>query len=143
MAVALLAIRPSRWLTTTESTPHVGVVQLLLVFLISVWAGFIVLDGMTYLLMALVLSVGFDVISANAAKAAIAVVIASVSLAILAADGDVDWAAAAPLSTGAVIGGFLAARLALKPAAARWIYRLLVAIIVGEFVQLMLAGLRL
>jgi uncharacterized membrane protein YfcA len=55
----------------------------------------------------------------------------------------VDWAAAAPLSTGAVIGGSLAARLALKPAAARWIYRLLVAVIVGEFVQLMLAGLRL
>jgi uncharacterized membrane protein YfcA len=28
VAVALLAIRPSRWLTSTESTPHVGVVQL-------------------------------------------------------------------------------------------------------------------
>ncbi|HCA53315.1 MAG TPA: hypothetical protein DEP24_10895 [Mycobacterium sp.] len=62
---------------------------------------------------------------------------------ILAADGDVNWAAAAPLSTGAVLGGLLAARLSLKPAIARWIYRLMVLIIVGELVQLMLAGLRL
>ena len=143
VAVALLAVRPARWLTTSESTPRVGPAQLLLIFLISVWAGFIVLDGMTYLLLALVLSVRFDVISANAAKSAIAVVIASVSLAVLAAGGNVDWDAATPLSIGAVLGGLLAARLALKPAAARWIYRLLVLIIVGELVQLMFAGLRL
>lgn len=142
VAVALLAIRPSRWLAASESVPHVGFTQLLLIFLISVWAGFIVLDGLTYLLMALVLSVGFDVTSANAAKAAIAVVIASVSLVVLAADGNVDWAAAAPLSIGAVLGGLFAARLALHPAAARWIYRLLVIIIVGELAQLILAGMR-
>lgn len=143
VAVALLAIRPSRWLTVPESVPHVGFIQLVLIFLISVWAGFIVLDGLTYLLMALVLSVGLDVTSANAAKAAIAVVIASVSLVLLAAGGNVDWAAATPLSVGAVLGGLLAARLALHPAASRWIYRLLVLIIVGELAQLLLAGMRL
>jgi uncharacterized membrane protein YfcA len=98
---------------------------------------------MTYLLMALVLSVRLDVISANAAKAALAVAIASVSLVVLAAGGNVDWMAAAPLSIGAVIGGLLAARLALKPAMARWIYRLLVLIIVGQVAQLVLADMRL
>lgn len=143
VALALLAIKPSRWLTGTGSQPHTGPMQLLLIFAISIWAGFIVLDGMTYLLMALVLSVGFDVISANAAKAAIGVVIASVSLAVLAAGGNVDWSAATPLAFGAVLGGLIAARLALHPAAARWIYRLLVVIIVGEVAQLALAGLRL
>jgi uncharacterized membrane protein YfcA len=143
VALALLAIRPSRWLTTQEAEPHVGPLQLLWIFLISVWAGFIVLDGLTYLLMALVLSVGLDVTSANAAKTAIAVVIASVSLVVLAADGDVDWVAATPLSIGAVLGGLFAARLALHPAAARWIYRLLVLIIAGELAQLILAGMRL
>lgn len=143
VALALLAIRPSRWLTTQGAEPHVGPVQLLWIFLISVWAGFIVLDGMTYLLLALVLSVGLDVISANAAKAAISVVIASVSLVVLAAGGNVDWAAATPLSLGAVVGGLFAARLALNPAMARWVYRLLVFIIVGEVAQLVLAGLRM
>lgn len=143
VAVALLVVRPSRWLTASESVPRVGFTQLMLIFLISVWAGFIVLDGLTYLLMALVLSVGLDVTSANAAKAAIAVVIASVSLVVLAAGGNVDWAAATPLSVGAVLGALIAARLALHPAAARWIYRLLVLIIVGEVVQLAIAALRM
>lgn len=146
VALAVLAIRPSRWLMTQGAEPHVGPLQLLWIFLISTWAGFIVLDGMTYLLLALVLSVGFDVIAANAAnaaKAAIAVVIASVSLVVLAIGGNVDWVAATPLSVGAVFGGLLAARLALNPAMARWIYRLLVFIIVGEVAQLILAGTRL
>ena len=143
VALALLAIRPSRWLTTQGAEPHVGPLQLLWIFLISIWAGFIVLDAMTYLLLALVLSVGFDVVSANAAKAAIAAVIAAVSLVVLAVGGNVDWVAATPLSVGAVLGGLLAARLALNPAMARWIYRLLVFIIVGEVAQLALAGFRM
>lgn len=143
IALALLAIRPARWLTVSGSDPRVGPVQLLLIFLISIWAGFIVLDGLTYLLMALVLSVGFDVTAANAAKAAIAVTITSVSLVVLAVGGYVDWAAATPLSIGAVLGGLFAARLARNPAAARWVYRLLVLMIVGEVAQLALAGMRM
>ena len=144
VALALLAIKPAHWLTTAQdSRPHVGPMQMVLIFAVSVWAGFIVLDGMTYLLFALVLSVGFDVVSANAAKTAIAVVIASVSLVVLAIGGNVDWAAATPLSLGAVFGGLVAARLALNPAVARWIYRLLVLIIVGEVGQLALAGMRM
>lgn len=143
VALALLAVKPSRWLAVSRAAPRVGPVQVLLILLISIWSGFIVLDGMTYLLMALVLSVGLDVMSANAAKAAIATVIAAVSLVVLAADGSVDWVAATSLALGAVVGGLFAARLALHPAAARWIYRLLVLIIVGEVVQLVLTGLRL
>lgn len=62
---------------------------------------------------------------------------------VLSVGGNVDWAAATPLSIGAVLGGLLAARLALSlPAAARWIYRLLVLTIVGEVAQLVFAGKR-
>lgn len=143
IALMLLAIKPSRWLKDSPSEPRVGPVQLTLIFVISIWAGFIVLDGMTYLLMALVLSVGLDLISANAAKAAIAAVIASVSLVVLAVGHNVDWIRATPLSVGAVLGGLIAARLAVHPAAARWIYRLLVLIIVGEVAQLVLAAARM
>jgi uncharacterized membrane protein YfcA len=142
VALALLAIKPSRWLSDSPAEPRVGPTQLVLIFAIGIWAGFIVLDGMTYLLMALVLSVRLDVVSANAAKSAIAVAIASVSLVVLAAGGNVDWAAATPLSIGAVLGGLLAAHVALRPSTARWVYRLLVLIIAGEFVQLALAGMR-
>ncbi len=41
-------------------------------FLVGFGAGFIELDGMTYLLMLLVLSVGLNITAANAAKALIA-----------------------------------------------------------------------
>jgi len=47
------------------------------------------------------------------------------------------------MAVGAVLGGLLAARIAVHPGAARWIYRLLVLIIVGECVQLALASLRM
>lgn len=143
VALSLLTIKPSRWLSQAGLQPHVGPIQLLWIFVISIWAGFIVLDGMTYLLMALVLSVGLDVISANAAKAVIATVIAAVSLVVLAAGRNVEWVSAAPLAVGAVLGGLFAARIAMHPAAVRWIYRLLVLIIVGECAQLALASLRM
>lgn len=143
VALGLLAIKPSRWLTGSDAEPQVGPVQLFLIFLIGIWAGFIVLDSMTYLLLALVLSVGLSVTAANAAKAVISVAMATVSLVVLVAGGNVEWAAAAPLSVGAAVGAVFAARLALHPSAARWIYRLLVLIIVGEIVQLVLTGFRL
>lgn len=53
-----------------------------------------------------------------------------------------DWVAATPLSVGAVVGGVGAARLAVLPGAAKWIYRLIVLVVLGEVVQLGLAGLR-
>ena len=59
----------------------------------------------------------------------------------LAAGGHVEWGAAAVLSIGALTGALIAARLALVPGAARWIYRLIVAILVGELVHLAYAGL--
>lgn len=143
IAVLLLLIRPARWLKPTGADPRIGAVQLFLTFLVGVWAGFIVLDGLTYLLFVLVLSVGMDIVTANAAKVAIGAAIAAVSLPVLVAGGHVDWVAAAPLSVGAVVGGVLAARLAVLPGAAKWIYRLIVVIVLGEVAQLGLASLRM
>jgi len=143
IALALLSVRPARWLAPQESDPLVGPIQMMLIFMVGVWAGFIVLDGMTYLLFVLVLSVGMDLVAANAAKAAVGTAIAAVSLPVLAVGGQVDWVAAAPLSVGAVAGALIAARLATLPGAGKWVYRLIVVVVVGEVAQLALAGLRL
>ena len=143
VALALLVIRPSRWVEPGSVEPRVGPLQLALVFLIGIWIGFIVLDGGTYLLVLLVLSARFDLLGANAAKAAIMAGTSAVSLPVLAAGHHVQWTAAAVLATGALVGGLLAARVALFPGAARWIYRLIVVILVGELAQLAVAGLRM
>ena len=117
VALALMVIRPARWVNATGDNPRVGPLQLGLVFLIGIWTGFIILDGGTYLLILLVLSVGFSVLGANAAKAV--------------------------MSVGALTGGLIAARVAMIPGVARWVYRLIVLILVGELGQLVLGGLRM
>lgn len=143
VAVVLLGVRPTRWLAARPDEPRVGPTQLTLIFLVGVWAGFIVLDGLTYLLFVLVMSVRMDIVSANAAKVAIATAIAAVSLPVLAVGGHVDWPAAVPLSLGAVVGGLVAARLAVLPGVGPWIYRLIVLVVLAEVVQLALAAARL
>lgn len=142
VALVLLLIRPSRWVNATGDHPRVGPVQLVLVFLIGIWTGFIVLDGGTYLLLLLVFSVGFSVLGANAAKAAIMATIAAVTLPVLAVGDHVDWGAAGVMSVGSLAGGLLAARVARVPGAARWVYRLIVVILIGELGHLILGALR-
>ncbi len=140
VALALMLIRPSRWVEPAFVSPRVGPLQLALVFLIGIWTGFIILDGGTYLLILLVLSVRFDVLSANAAKAAIMLSVAAVTLPVLAIGHHVEWGSAAVMSAGALSGGLLAARVAMIPGVARWIYRLIVVILIGELAHLALRG---
>ena len=116
VALALMVIRPARWVNATGDNPRVGPLQLGLVFLIGIWTGFIILDGGTYLPILLVLSVGFSVLGATAK---------------------------AVMSVGALTGGLIAARVAMIPGVARWVYRLIVLILVGELGQLVLGGLRM
>lgn len=141
VALALMVIRPARWVNATGENPRVGPLQLILVFLIGIWTGFIILDGGTYLLILLVLSVGFSVLGANAAKAAIMCTIAAVTLPVLAIGHHIEWGSAAVMSVGALAGGLIAARVAMRPGAARWVYRLIVLILIGELAHLAIAGL--
>ncbi|MGI9125342.1 MAG: sulfite exporter TauE/SafE family protein [Mycobacterium sp.] len=136
VALVLLVIRPSRWVNATGESPHVGPAQLAMVFLIGIWTGFIVLDGGTYLIILFVLSVGMDLLGANAAKAVIMASIAAVTLPVLAAGHHVDWWAAAVMAAGAVVGGLAGARVALIPGVAPWVYRLIVLILAGELAHL-------
>lgn len=142
IALVMLLIRPSRWVNATGDNPRVGPVQLVLVFIIGIWTGFIVLDGGTYLLLLLVFSVGFSVLGANAAKSAIMATIAAVTLPVLAVGHHIEWGAAGVMSVGALAGGLLAARVAMVPGAARWVYRLIVVILIGELGHLAFGGLR-
>ena len=82
----------------------------------------------------------FDVLSANAAKAAIMLSVAAVTLPVLAIGHHVEWGSAAVMSAGALSGGLLAARVAMIPGVARWIYRLIVVILIGELAHLALRG---
>lgn len=113
-----------------------GAREFLWFLLIGGWVGFIVLDGATYLLLALVLAVGLPLLGANAIKSVALVPTSVVALALFAAKGNLHWEIGAAMGLGSIAGGLLGVRLAVSEGAKRWIFRLLVLVIVAELVHL-------
>ena len=118
--------------------PRFGAREAAIFFGIGVWLGFIVLDGATYLLLALVLAVGLPLVKANALKNAALVPTTVVAMAVFALKGNVDWGVGAAMALGSVAGGLVGAAWATSPAGRRWVFRLLVAVIVVELGHLSL-----
>ncbi len=103
---------------------------------IGIWLGFIVLDGATYMLLALVLAVRLPLLHANALKTLALVPTTLIALGLFAADGAVDWGMGASMGVGSVAGGALGAGLAASVKGKTWIFRLLVVVIAAELVHL-------
>ncbi len=122
--------------SATSGSVRYGPREFLLFAGIGVWLGFIVLDGATYLLLALTLVVGLPLIQANAIKSAVLVPATAVAMIVFAANGNINWTLGAFLGVGSIIGGFLGARLATSPQARTWVFRLLVVVILAELVHL-------
>ena len=105
---------------------------------IGVWLGFIVLDGATYMLLALTLAVGLPLVHANAVKSAALVPTTIIAMVVFAYRGNVDWTLGAVMGAGSLAGGILGAQLATSPQARKWVFLLLVVVISAELVHLAL-----
>ncbi|CAN5297677.1 sulfite exporter TauE/SafE family protein [soil metagenome] len=116
--------------------PRYGAREFLIFLGIGAWLGFIVLDGATYLLLALTMAVGLNLTHANAVKTAALVPVTMVAMLMFAYNGNVDWKIGAFMGAGSVVGGLLGARLATSPSARKWVYMLLVIVISGELLHL-------
>jgi uncharacterized membrane protein YfcA len=103
---------------------------------IGLWLGFIVLDGATYMLLALTLAVGLPLVQANAIKSAALVPVTIIAMVVFAYKGHVDWTLGAFMGLGGIAGGLLGARLATSPEARRWVFLLLVVVISAELIHL-------
>ena len=108
----------------------------LYLFLVGVWMGLIVLDGATYLLMVLILSMRMQLQVANAYKNLILAVVSGMSLVVFVVDGNVDWRLGALLAFGSLIGGYVGARFAMHELAKKWTFRFLVGIIILELIHM-------
>jgi hypothetical protein len=146
MALVLLFIKPRRWLDhhPAESSVLVLTPQLLfLLFLVSVWNGFIVLDAGTYFLLSLTLLGGIGLAQANVLKVVLMGASGLFSLLIFSGYNTVNWPAAFPLVVGSVAGSLIGSRLVLGSRAKQWIYWSLVVTIsaglVVKLVQFLLA----
>jgi uncharacterized protein len=109
---------------------------ILLLFVVGAWAGFIVLDSGTYMLLVLVLAVGLTLVEANAIKNFVTLLTTSAAMLVFVEHQSVDWRIGGLMGIGALFGGLLGARVAVSEHARRWIVGLLVVVIVGELIHL-------
>lgn len=107
-------------------------------FLAGLWIGLIVLDGGTYLLMTLMLSMQLPLLQANAYKNLASVFTSGFSLAVMAFDGHVNWEVGGIMAIGSIAGGYIGAKFSMHELAKKWTYRLLVIIISLELIHIVL-----
>ncbi len=120
----------------SADTQRYGWREAAIFFGIGVWLGFIVLDGATYMLLALTLAVGLSLTPANAVKSAVLVPTTLVAMIVFSYEGSVEWTIGAIMGVGSVVGAYLGARLATAPAAKKYVFHLLVLVISAELVNL-------
>ena len=94
------------------------------------------LDGATYLLLALTLAVGLPLVQANAVKNAVAVPVTIIAMLVFASRGSIEWTIGAVMGAGSIAGGVLGARLATSLQGRKWVFWLLVIVISAELVHL-------
>ena len=137
-AFFILLLRPKRWLKE-KPAEHLNLawIQMLILFVVGLWAGFIVLDSATYMLFALVLGVGYDLIRANAIKSLFLFFVSFSSLLIFYEEHEVNWKIGGILAAGSMVGGWFGAKMASKEWAKTWIYRALLIVILGELIHLL------
>jgi uncharacterized membrane protein YfcA len=119
-----------------EEVSRFNLVVNIILFLVGFWLGLIVLDGATYLLLALILFVRLPLVKANAYKNLVILVTSAIALSVFARNGEVNWEIGGVMALGAMIGGLIGARFALNPIAKIWTFRFLVSIIFLELVHI-------
>jgi uncharacterized membrane protein YfcA len=136
--LVLMLIKPERWIVGKPGavSRSLTLPRFLMFFAIGVYGGFLQAGVGIFLLAALVLEIGYDVIRANAVKVAVTLASALVSLAIFSANLKVDWAAGLVLAAGSMTGAWLATRVA-SDKGTRWVRRFVIVVVVISAAQLL------
>ena len=125
MAVAMVIMvfflfyKPDRWLKDNPAmlSKPIRWWQLVIFFAVGFYGGFIQVGVGYFLLMSLVLGVGYDLVKANAVKNLIVFLYAIFALLVFVIDGQVNYLYGLILSAGSVIGALIASYLAVKKGA--------------------------
>jgi uncharacterized membrane protein YfcA len=128
----VILLRPESWLNGKRLNLEgsFSLPQALVLFVIGIYGGFIQAGVGIFLLAALVLSIGYDLVRANAVKIIIVLAFTISSLLIFARNAQVDWGAGLLLGAGNMLGAWWAARLAVRRGAGwvRWVVIITVAL---------------
>lgn len=117
--VFFLFYKPDKWLKENPSmlSKKLKWWQLVIFFFVGFYGGFIQVGVGYFLLMSLVLGVGYDLVKANAVKNLIVFFYAIFALLVFVINGEVNYIYGLILSAGSIIGAILASVLAVKKGA--------------------------
>ncbi|MCK9269625.1 MAG: sulfite exporter TauE/SafE family protein [Bacteroidales bacterium] len=127
MLVMLVFIlyKPQHWL---KEQPHLinrklSVTQVIIFFLIGLYGGFIHVGVGYFLLAAIVLSAGYELVKANAIKVLIVMLYTPFALVVFIVNDQVNWAYGLVMTIGNVAGAYIASHMAVKQGAnfVRWV----------------------
>jgi uncharacterized protein len=111
----LILWKPSRWIKTHEGNPPLPLwVQMIVFFLVGMYGGFIQAGVGFFLLGALVMASGFDLIKANAVKVLIVFFYAPLTLVIFMINHQVDYKMGLIVAAGSTLGAWLGAKMSVK-----------------------------
>jgi len=119
LMVFFLFYKPDRWLKENSVLLKGKITwwQVVIFFAVGFYGGFIQVGVGYFLLMSLVLGVGYDLVKANAVKNLIVFLYAIFALLVFMIDGKVNYLYGIILSIGSVIGALIASWLAVKKGA--------------------------
>ncbi|MFC2102679.1 sulfite exporter TauE/SafE family protein [Bacteroidota bacterium] len=114
--LVFIFLKPERWMkeNTAFLEKRIKWWQVLLFFAVGCYAGFLQVGVGYFLLMALVLGVGFELVKANAVKNLIILFSAAVSLVIFILSDQVYYLYGILLSIGSIAGAYIASMMAIK-----------------------------
>jgi len=136
----LILLKPNRWIKSHEGNPPLPLwVQIIVFFLVGMYGGFVQAGVGFFLLAALVLASGFDLIKANALKVLMVLIYTPFSLAIFMINQQVDYKLGFIVAAGSMLGAWIGARMSVKwgPAVVRFI---LLAVLLIASVKLLMRG---
>ncbi len=111
-----MILKPSVWLKSKAESVKTKptVVQIIILFFVGFYGGFIQAGVGFFLLAALVLGAGFDLVKANAVKVFIVLIYTIFVLAVFMIDGTIDYKYGLILAVGNMAGAFTATRFAVS-----------------------------
>ena len=138
--LVVILVRPNRWLEGRPGAAHQRLdwKQALIFFAIGVYGGFIQAGVGIFLLAALVLSAGYDLVWANAIKVLVVLCFTVSALLIFLINGQVQWEIGLLMGVGSMLGAWAAAHMAVKRGAAfvRWVLAAVIVVSAADLLGL-------
>ena len=128
-----ILLKPEKWLEKPEEKKLVKptLVQVFIFFIIGLYGGFIQAGIGFFLIAALVMIVGVDLVKANALKLFIVLIYNSLAFVVFALNHQVNYKVGLTLAIGNMLGAFVGSRLAVKKGPQLVRYILLIALIIS------------